>query len=468
MADAAKETGARFTRGSTFRHVTVMALTGAVGLSFVFLVDFATLFWVSRLNDEQLLAATGVAWVVQFSAIAVCIGLAIAATAIVGRAIGGGDRALAQRYASASLTITVTAMAMFTLLALASRDLVTNLLAPDSPETARIASQFLLLSLPSLPFMGIALTANALLRAEGDAVRAMVVTMTLGIVTALLDPIFIFSFDLGIDGAAIVIVIARIIASLLGVYFVIRVHRLVRWPNRDDLKRTASPFFRIALPAIFTQAATPFGTFVLTAVVASYGDAAIAGWSVVSRLAVLAFGGIYALSGAVGGVISQNYGAGLIERVASTYRDALIFSTAYVLIAWALLAAATPLLIGVFNLSPQAAEIVKAFNWIAAGAYVFAGTLFVSNAVFNNLSRPIWSAAFNWLRDGVLTWPLAVIGVALFAAPGIVYAQAVATVVAGILSGLVAWRYVARLRDLHLKTISPAPTLERQDTLPEV
>ncbi|MEO0362485.1 MAG: MATE family efflux transporter, partial [Pseudomonadota bacterium] len=70
------------------RHVAVMTLTGMAGLSFMFLVDFATLFYVSLLGQEALTAGVGFAWAVQFFTISIGIGLAIAATALVSRAIG--------------------------------------------------------------------------------------------------------------------------------------------------------------------------------------------------------------------------------------------------------------------------------------------------------------------------------------------------------------------------------------------
>jgi hypothetical protein len=59
---AAPTRQARFTTGSTMRHVVVMTLTGSVGLTFMFLVDAATLFWVSQLGDQTLMAAVGFAW----------------------------------------------------------------------------------------------------------------------------------------------------------------------------------------------------------------------------------------------------------------------------------------------------------------------------------------------------------------------------------------------------------------------
>ena len=65
---------ARFLTGSTMRHVIVMTMTGMIGLTFLFLVDAVTLFWVSQLNREVLMAAMGYAWTVQFFTISASVG----------------------------------------------------------------------------------------------------------------------------------------------------------------------------------------------------------------------------------------------------------------------------------------------------------------------------------------------------------------------------------------------------------
>jgi Na+-driven multidrug efflux pump len=97
------------------------------------------------------------------------------------------------------------------------------------------------------------------------------------------------------------------------------------------------PFFAIALPAMLTQMATPFGNYLLTGLIAGFGDSAVAAWAVVGRLTVVAFGGIFSLSGAIAGIFSQNYGAGLYHRVRATYRDALIFCALYSCVMWGIL-----------------------------------------------------------------------------------------------------------------------------------
>ena len=81
---------AKFLQGSIMSHVIRMTVTGMLGLTFMFVVDLANLFWISRLGDERLVAALGFAWNVQFFTIAVGIGIMIAATALVSKALGEG------------------------------------------------------------------------------------------------------------------------------------------------------------------------------------------------------------------------------------------------------------------------------------------------------------------------------------------------------------------------------------------
>ena len=88
------------------RHVAVMTATGAVGLMAVFSVDLLSLFWVSQLGDQAFKAAVGYVGLATFFAMSINIGLTIAASATVSRALGAGDRPRGRRLAASALTIT--------------------------------------------------------------------------------------------------------------------------------------------------------------------------------------------------------------------------------------------------------------------------------------------------------------------------------------------------------------------------
>lgn len=440
------ETIAKFTTGSTMRHVVVMTLTASLGLSFMFLVDFLALWWISQLGDETLISAVGFAGTIQFFVISIAIGMMIAAVALVSRALGQRDGDRARRIATASLIYATVAQAGIAALVWVFRH---DILAASGAtgEAAAIGAQFLAISLPSLPLIALGMGSSAILRAHGEAWRSMMVTMSGGLVALVIDPVLIIWAGLGVEGAAAAIVISRAVMAAMGLYWVALARGMLARPTGADLRVFALPFIGIAVPAVATQVSTPFGNWILVRAMAEHGDSAVAGLGVVARLQILAFGGIFALSGAIGGIIGQNHGAGLSARVRQAYLDALKFCVVYTLVVWGLMALASDLITASFNLTPEGAEVVHAFTYVAAGSFLFTGALFVSNAAFNNLGRPFWATASNWFRDGLLMAPIA-FGMGIWAgAEGVVWAQGVANVIAGSIAVFAGWRLVTRLRD---------------------
>ena len=174
------------------------------------------------------------------------------------------------------------------------------------------------------------MSAGAALRSVGDAKLAMYSTLAGGGVNALLDPLFIFAFGLGLHGAAITSVIARFVVAWVALYGVIRIHNLMGKFNYQAWLTDQKEIFNVALPAMSTNIATPIGNAYVTTMIASFGDSYVAGWAVIGRLLPVAFGMIFAVSGAVGPIIGQNYGALLCDRVRLSTKRAIQFTTVYV------------------------------------------------------------------------------------------------------------------------------------------
>ena len=455
MTEAAPQ--GRFLTGSTMGHVVRMTATGAFGITFVFLVDAANLFWLSQFGDPQLVAAIGFAYAIQFFSVSSGIGLMIAGTAIISRAIGRGAREEARSRAGAAVVISAAIQLVVASLVVGFRHELVAFAGAEG-ETARLAARYLAMTVFSLVPMAIAMVSSGALRADGFGAKAMYVTFFSGIVLMVLDPILILWMGLGLDGAAIALVIFRMFLMGCGLWFAAVQERLLAMPDAAALRAAVRPFMLVAIPTIATQMATPAGNYLLTMIMAQFGDNAVAAWAVVSRLTVLVFGGIFALSGAIGGIFGQNFGAGQIDRLRSTYRDALIFCGAYTLTAWALLASAGPAIERVFELDGQGAQVLRAFTMVGVGGFVFIGALFVSNAAFNNLGKPVRSTLFNWLNHGVLGWPSAAGLAAVFGAPGVIYGQAIAGAVAGTLAALWGWAYVRSLSpEIPVETVPPRP-----------
>jgi MATE family, multidrug efflux pump len=400
---------ARFVTGSTMRHVLVMTATGSIGLIAIFVVDFLSLLYISWLGEPRLTAGIGIGTIVLFLTTSINVGFLIAVGALVSRALGAGDRERARRLATSSCVHMAAAALLVSVVLLAILPwLLVQLRA--SADVLPVARNFLWITLPSNVLMAIGMGFSGVLRAVGDAKRAMYVTLSAAVVTVFLDPLLIFGLGLGTQGAAIAVVISRAIFVYVGFNGAVRVHDLMAWPRWAAVRSDARAVYAIALPAVATNVATPLANAFFVRILGRYGDEAIAATAIVDRVVPVAFGGLFALSGAVGPILGQNWGAMRFDRMRQALRDSVVFMAAYVGTAWLVLLLLRKPLTFVFHAQGLTAELVEFFCAISGFMWFFIGLLFVANAALNNLGFPLLSTGFNWGRASLGVVPFALLG----------------------------------------------------------
>jgi putative MATE family efflux protein len=450
---------ARFVTGSTMRHVIVMAMAGAVGLMTVFLVDLANLFYISLLGDAKLTAALGFATTILFFFISMSVGLMIAGTALVSRALGAGDRARARQLAGSAIALFLLIPGVLAIVTIPFSDALLTLLGAQG-ETKAVAASYLNIVLPSTALLGGLMGAGGILRAVGDARRSMYLTLLFGLTTAVLDPVFIFGFGWGVPGAAVVQVIARLAAAVYAIYLLIRVHDLLEIPSISTIMRDFRPLFVIGGPAILTNIATPIGNGYVTASISEFGDSAVAGWTIISRLIPVAFAALFSLSGAIGPILGQNFGAGKFDRVRGALTDALKFGAVYLLGVSLVLYLLRDSIVWAFSATGETAELVIFFCTGMALIYGFMAGVFVANAAFNNLGYPLLSTAFNWGRATLGTVPFVIVGASYGGAKGAIAGFSAGSVPFGIAAVFACYWVIARVGKKSEEAPAPSPAPE--------
>jgi putative MATE family efflux protein len=410
-------TQGRLVTGSTMGHVIRMTAAGSIGLVAVFAVDALNLFYIALLGQPELTAALGYATTLLFLAMSISIGLSIAATALTSRALGRGQPAHARQIAGASLIIVGGCMAVLALVCYPLIEPAIALLGARG-QTAERAATLMYILLPSWPLLGVGMCLSGLLRATGDARRAMFVTLGAAATALVMDPLLILGLGLELKGVAIATVTVRVVMVVIGLHGLWRVHRMVAKPHLALVLRELTPFMAIAMPAVLTQIATPVGNAFVMYAIASYGDEAVAGWTVIQRIIPVAFGALFALSGAIGPIIGQNFGAQRFDRVNATLRDSLKVTLVYALTVWILMALSSGWIADVFRSHGQARELIVFFCIFVAGSFLFNGALFVANAAFNNLGFAFYSTALNWGRSTLGVIPFVWLGQSWFGAKG--------------------------------------------------
>jgi putative MATE family efflux protein len=441
----------RFVEGSTMRHVLVMTGTGSAGLIAIFTVDLVSLLYISWLGDPSLTAGVGLATVVMFFTISINVGLMIPIGALVSRALGARRREDARRLATSGSILMALVATAVSVIVLPLLPVVLRMLGA-SEQTYPVASSFLWISLPTNVIMAFGMAFSTVLRAAGDAKRSMYATLSVAGVTVILDPLLIFGLGLKADGAALAIGLARVVYLYIGYRYVSRIHDLLDWPNLKSVTSDARPFFAIAVPAILTNIAAPVSNAFFTSIMARFGDQAIAASAIIDRVTPVAFGGLFALAGAIGPVLGQNWGAQRYDRMRQTLKDSLNFTIVYVGCVWLLLYLVRVPLTQVFHAQELTAELVQFFCQLSGFIWFFVGLVFVSNASFNNLGFPLLSTFFNWGRATLGMIPFAYYGAEIGGPKGALIGIGAGSIAFGIAAIITAFWTIRRL--------------ERQATIP--
>jgi len=423
-----------------------MTFTSAIGLMALFLVDFADLYFLALLGETEITAAIGFAGMIAFANLSVGIGIAIAAAALVAQNLGAGNPQAARSYATSTLAISVIVSVLVAFIVFFfSRDILYFLGARNL--TLDYGVLYLKTVSFGFPLLGASICCSFILRAIGDARRAMYVTLVAAIGNGILDPLFIFGLDLSIQGAALATICANFASFLAGFYGLSKVHKFFFTFNLSTFLKDSATIWKIAFPATMTQLATPFAIGYLTWATAPFGDEAVAGTAIINRLVPVAFGIVFSLSGAVGPIIGQNYGAGNFHRVRETLNKSMAFNCLYtVLVALGLWALADQVP-GWFLAKGDAARLVILFCTYLSIAWMFAGAQFVAQAAFNNLGKAHWSMMFNWGKATIGTIPFVMVGASLWGFEGIMIGYCLGMVVFGVIATISVYGYVNTLEE---------------------
>jgi Na+-driven multidrug efflux pump len=255
-----------------------------------------------------------------------------------------------------------------------------------------------------------------------------------------LEPFMIFMLKLGMNGAAVAMLLSRVVFAGMGLFGAFGIHRMFCRTNLRAALADFSPLMKIAVPAVLTNIATPVANVYTTSVVSSFGDATVAAWAIVGRVTPVAFGVVFALSGAVAPIIGQNHGARSFARVREAFNAALLATAVLCIGAAVALIALSPTIISVFNVSARASDLVRFYCLWCAPQFLFLGMLFVANAAFNVLGRPHLATLLNWARATLGTMPLVWFGGQTAGAEGVFFASTAGGILFGLISVWLVYR----------------------------
>ena len=185
-------------------------------------------------------------------------------------------------------------------------------------------------------------------------------------------------------------------------------------PSSETMATSGREMLRIGIPAAGANMLTPLAAGVMTAIAAGYGNSAVAAFGVGGRIEPIATLLVLAMSTSLPPLISQNYGAGHVDRVAEAYRIAIRFVLVWQLLIYGVLALLAPLIAEVFSDDPEVISTITLFLWILPLGYGMQGVVILTNSSLNALHHPLSALWLSIARFFVFYVPLAWLGSVYF------------------------------------------------------
>jgi len=423
-------------KGSVVAHLTRLTLPSIGGMLAIMVFNLTDTWFVSRLGTDEL-AAMGYTFAVVMIVGALAMGFSSGAASIISRALGARNRPLAARTVSDGIFLTVAGTAVVSILGYWTIDPLFSLLGAQGRVLDLVHEYMAVWYLGAVAAI-MPPVSDGCLRAAGDVVRPMIVMCCAALINIILDPILIFGWGpvpaMGMKGAAIATIMARIIAMTTSLSFLHFNHKLIDWsvPHMTDTLRSWREIIRLGLPAALTQALNPIAQgFYIRLATGVGGVQAVAAMATGTR--VEAFLLILAMSYGIAIVpfVGHNYGAEAHGRVQEVRRLSIRFSFLYAGTALLVLLPMARVSSGWFSDNPTVVRLSTTYLLISALGMAGGLVSMWMSQLLNVIGKPRPVLAINLLRVFVFIMPLSLLGSWLSGFTGLVAGIALGNLCSG-------------------------------------
>ncbi len=435
---------AKLTRGSIRGHLVGQTLPMIFGVAAIMSVGLIDAYFIGRLGAQEL-AAVSFIFPITIALSSLGVGVMVGINSVISRALGEGDVARAERRANFGA---IFALATGVILGLALYLLLDPLfgLMQASDALLPLIREYMRPYALGLPVMLLQMGLNGVLRGQGEARKTSYVSLTFSIANWILDPILITgAFGIGgfgIAGAAYATIAGFFLAVLVALWL-IRGAQLQIHPAtiRDcDVGASSKAILSVAGPAAFSNAINPIGLSVLTALLASQGEAAVAGFGAAGRLQSFAVVPLLALSGSIGAIVGQNWGARRADRARRAMWWSALFCLGYGMAIALVLFFTGDWFADFFTDDPAVIDEFSRYLAISVWGYAGFGLLIVANGALNAVDRAGYALTQSAVRVFLVMLPFGWLLRASWGSSAIYAAEPCANLAGGALAAYVVWR----------------------------
>lgn len=396
--------------GPVGRTLFSLALPTVLAQVINMLYNVVDRIYIGRMEDVGSLALTGVGvclplimFITAFSSF-VASGSAPRSSIFMGK----GEKEKAERLLGGSFTLQIAISAILTaVLSLFQRPLLLSFGASDN--TIGYASSYMRIYALGTIFVELTLGLNAFITAQGRTTVSMLVVTAGAVANIILDPLFIYVFDMGVEGAAVATVISQGISTLLCILYLSSARAALRlkWSNLIQPLSLLFPSFALGLASFVMQSTESLISICFNSSLLRYGgDTAVGAMTICTSIMQMAMLPLQGIAQGSQPLTSFNYGRGNTERVKKCFRTLLTVSLIYSLTLWLLVELFPSLFASLFtteeSLVTYAVPIVRIYLMMLG----LMGILISCQMTFVSIGSALSSISIALVRKIVLLIPL--------------------------------------------------------------
>ncbi|MFC4257932.1 MATE family efflux transporter [Marinobacter lacisalsi] len=400
--------------------------------------------FIAQLGRDPL-AALGFTVPMQQLITGLQVGLGIATTAIISRTLGAGDEQRAVRLAGLVVTTGATLVCLLAVSLWLLRDTIMTLLGAEQALLPMIRLYW-------MPWLVAAWTGAVLYfgysicRSHGDTKLPGLMMMAASLLNIALDPLYIFVFGWGLPGAPLATI------TSFGVGCLVIYPALVKrgWIGFDlgqlELGKSIRQLGGIMAPAMVSQLMPPASAMFATALVATFGSAAVAAWGLGTRLEFFSIVVVLALTMSMPPMVGRLLGQGDIGTIRKLVRLAVRFVVVWQLAIGLFWLAASGLVSELFTADREVSDVLGDYLLRVPLSYSGLGVCMLMVSVNNALGLPMRALLISTLRLFACYLPMLWLGGQLGGLPGLMSGALAGNLLAGIMAWLLYRQGMTHLR----------------------
>ncbi|MBQ2934779.1 MAG: MATE family efflux transporter [Lachnospiraceae bacterium] len=426
-----------FSKGPVWKCIVTQAVPLTIAQLVQLLYNVVDRIYLGHIGEGSSLALTGVGLVFPI------VSLIMAFTALFGMggiplfsmARGGEDEEEAHKILGNSVALLLTSSVLLTIVCYILCKPILFLFGASEASYV-YAEEYLKIYLLGTVFSMLSTGLNGYINAQGFPQMGMLTTVIGAVINIVLDPIFIFSLDMGVTGAALATVISQTVSAIWVIRFLTGKKALIRirvcYIRLE--KRIVKAICKLGTSNFIMQGTNCLVQVVCNTTLQTYGGDVYVGIMTVLNSVREIFG--LPVSGIVNGaqpVISFNYGAKKNDRVKEGIRFNTYIGTAYTMLAWILVVTFPKFWFSLFSDDMQMMNLGIGAMKIYFFGFVFMALQFAGQSTFQALGDAKHAVFFSLLRKAIIVVPLTIVlPLAGLGVSGVFLAEPISNVIGGL------------------------------------